>query len=928
MKRWGIVFFVLVLACYVLSASLVGADSVSDWFSATKNPTISLVQESAMLPTRDYWGADCRDLSYRASWLDSLGKQISQDISSCVHQASYGYIGTYGVRLSGTKASYPIKSSSGGALSVYPIPGSKNAMTFSQTGSSFYKNIYIYTDLPGNIESVQDSNGSNKYYKLTKSHDGLDNRVKFTDGSAAIIQDQTPVYSTDGRYIFANFGRAQTLIDTQSNSARIIGQNTNPSSGTPNAALAINSDATLGFVANNTNGTYTMYNTTGCVPNINKSNPEICQSRSLSDLINGKVANIKNVIRANFLGDQKIEMYMSHTVNGSNRTDRYILYSPGFIEPKFSYLGLGDSFASGEGAYDYTSTTDTSDNHCHISNNSYPILMGSSLGLANARSVACSGGKIKDVHRVDEGYDLDSPQASGKVESQYDNDILTNFLPGYRRQWEFVSKYQPDAITLSIGGNDINFGKKLQYCILTQYSCYESAEQKNGILKEVKAQFPNLVKTYSDMKNASPNTKIYVVGYPRLVQPGGNCALNVHLSEAEVMLADEIVEDLNNVIKRATQNAGVFYVDASNAFVGHKLCEDKSWNLAVNGLTFGDDKPYSFGPLSNATFHPNKLGHQLFKSTILTQTNNLTDPMPAPNSTVSVSDMPSRLNPTGADLSTTAEPMLEDGLFGELVKIGDSINSTVSTAGYFLSKGDVFNVEIHSTPRTIGTAEASSSNSLSIDAEIPDGAEPGPHEIHIYGKNIAGEPIDIYKNVIVVSSDNDYDGDGVENEKDTCTFVTPSGFDTDKDGVDDSCDSEILEDPTIVEPTPKEEETKVPIGVPEDPTTGDSSDDSKNLSDETAPNENVLEDSSITLLSRPSVTESLALAEIVPSFPQTSSNGLAMIQLETNEKALEKETPPKVQKTSTNPDKSWYKTALIFLTGTPIGIALVLLLDV
>ncbi|MCB9822861.1 SGNH/GDSL hydrolase family protein [Candidatus Nomurabacteria bacterium] len=923
MKRWGILVACLVLSFLIASAGLVGAEGSQNWFSDSQAPVITLAEESATPPERDYWGADCRELSYEASWIDSLGKQINQTVNNCVHQASYGYIGTYGVRLRGTKISYSMKSKTGGSISIYPIPGSKDALTFSQTSSTSYKYLYIYKNLPGNIEATKNSDDSTKYYKLTKAHDSAENIVKFKDGTPAIVQDQTPVYSLNGRYIFANSGRAQTLVDTQANTARVIGKNTNRSSGAPRVSLAINSDASIAFVANNSNGSYNFYNTTDCSANINPSNPELCQSKDISSLVQRQIPNIRSILKAKFLGDQKLELYISRDVNGSTKTSRYIVYQPGYQESDFAYLGLGDSFASGEGAFDYTNITNNDNNRCHISRNSYPKLIKASLAFEESESVACSGGKIKDIHKIKEDYVNDSPQASGKIEEQYDNEIFTGFLPGYRRQWEFVSKYQPEAVTLSIGGNDINFGKKLQYCILTQYSCFESAEQKNGILKELKAQFPNLVKTYTDLKEASPNTRIYVVGYPKLVQPGGDCALNVHLSSSELLLADEIVEDLNFVVKRAAQSAGVFYVDTSNAFVGHKLCEDKSWNLAVNGLTFGDDMPYSFGPISNATFHPNKLGHELFKLTLLSQTNNLTEPMPTPDNSISVSDMPSRLNPTGEDLSTTTEPILEDGLFGELIKVGDSIASTISTAGYFLNKGDVFNIELHSTPRVIGSAVATGTDSLDINATIPEGVEPGPHEVHIYGRNIAGEPIDIYKNVLIVAGDIDYDGDGVANSQDNCNFVSPSGVDSDKDGIDDSCDSEILEAPPVVEPPTVEDDTKVPIGVPEDQIVEDNLDDSNRIPEGSGVNEAVAEIIALQATSPEVQNTPVINTDSNQIKGTTASNAPVKVKSVGSEekKGLNR------QRSTNETNKSWYKTALIFLTGTPFGIAIVLLLD-
>jgi hypothetical protein len=912
MKRWGLLVACIVSSVFIVSAGLVGAEGSQSWFSGTQEPLVTLAGEPATLPARDYWGANCRDLSYEASWLDALGKQINQTINSCVHQASYGYTGTYGVRLNGTKTSYSIKSKTGSSVSTYPVPGSKDIMTFSQTGNTLYKYLYIYKNLPGNIEAVKNPDDSTKYYKLTEAHDSAENRVKFTDGSPAIVQDQTLAYSLDGRYIFANIGRAQTLVDTQTNVARVIGQNTNRSSGAPRVALAINSDASLAFVANNTNGNYTLYSTVGCSANTNPSNPEVCQSKDISSIVQNQVPNIKAILKAKFLGGQKLELYISRDVSGVTKTGRYIVNQPGYQESDFAYLGLGDSFASGEGAYDYTNITNNDNNRCHISSNSYPHLIRASLALEKSESVSCSGGKIKDIHNIEERYSKESPQASGKVEEQYDNEIFSNFLPGYRRQWEFVSKYQPKAVTLSIGGNDINFGKKLQYCILTQYSCYESAEQKNGILKELKAQFPNLVETYTDLKDASPNTRVYVVGYPNLVQPGGDCALNVHLSSAELLLADEIVEDLNTVVKLAAQSAGVFYVDTSNSFSGHKLCEDKSWNLAVNGLTYGEDKPWSFGPISNATYHPNKMGHRLFESTILSQTDNLTESMPAPNSSVSVTEMPSRLNPAGLDLGDTLTPILDDGIFGEIIKAGDRVVSTITTAGYYLREGDSYDVELHSTPQTIGSVVATGSDSLSIDAVVPEGVEPGPHEIHIYGKNIAGEPIDIYRTVLMVASDDDYDGDGIINNNDNCNFIVPSGADSDEDGIDDACDGEISE-------TPIDSGDRVAIGLPEEPINMDTPEEGPDFFD----------DSDAATVESGQAVQTQNSDGILTQTSSIPTQAIGVNSLsEDNIKNTTGNTSDKVaQQSVQKKDNSWYKTALIFLTGTPIGIALIILID-
>jgi hypothetical protein len=78
---------------------------------------------------------------------------------------------------------------------------------------------------------------------------------------------------------------------------------------------------------------------------------------------------------------------------------------------------------------------------------------------------------------------------------------------------------------------------------------------------------------------------------------------------------------------------------------------------------------------------------------------------------------------------------------------------------------------------------------------IPEDISDGFHTLHMYGINVAGEPIDIYRVVYIA------DG-GI----DTCGFLGPIGQDVDKDSVDDSCDGQITEPPIEVIPAPPNEQ--------------------------------------------------------------------------------------------------------------------------
>lgn len=891
MRMWGILLVVFVSAT-VLVSKAVSADTQPSWFDLSDTPSLSLDSTGVSTPKATYWGAPCRDESFTAVYRDAYGAKTSQDITQCVSRGSYGYLSTYGLLFDGTNTSYRVYTSTGAPLNFYPIPNTKHTFTTGYE-SNIYKYLYIYKDLPTHVTPIEVDGGVERY-QATEPHDGVSNRVYLPDGYQAVVQDQTLVYSLNGQYIFANMGRAQVLINVDTQSARILGDRTNFSSGAPKVRLAVNSDASLVFVGDNNAASYKIYDTTNCTITT-ASNPEVCPVRDISSLVNA-VPNKRQLAYTRFIEDDKLELIVSVNTETGTRGDRYILTAPGYQESSAQYLALGDSFASGEGAYDYKDGTDTEGNYCHISDKSYAYLMSAQMAYSSAESVACSGAKIKDIVNDDVEYKNDDPQAFGRVNSESDNEIYTGFLPGYRRQSRFVQKYKPEAITLSISGNNINFGKKLQYCILTQYNCFESAEQKAGILKEIKAQFTELTAAYRKIREVSPDTRVYVVGYPSLVLAGGDCALNVRLNEAELTLADEIVEDLNTMIKRAAAREGMFFVDTADAFNGHRLCEGVPGDTAVNGLTFGTDQPFGFGPVSSATYHPNKLGHELFAETILNQTNNMTAEMPTPDESTSVKDMPSRLNPTDTDYPDVGTPILEDGLFGELVKIGDTATSLIQTAGYYLRAGDTFTAEIHSDPVVIGSATALDSETLQIDASIPAGVAPGAHTVHLYGENIAGEPIDVYQDVIVIASDTDYDGDGVPNESDQCMFVDASGTDSDGDGVDDGCDAEIAE------------AVQAPGGEPEHP--GEVHDRGQNDSEQGR-----LQGLFSAIITR--INNTVGKVETLVNRDKVGSA----------EAKSRSEKRPTDKKRQSPKASDWRKTALILLTSTPFGIAVIILLD-
>lgn len=139
--------------------------------------------------------------------------------------------------------------------------------------------------------------------------------------------------------------------------------------------------------------------------------------------------------------------------------------------------------------------------------------------------------------------------------------------------------------------------------------------------------------------------------------------------------------------------------------------------------------------------------------------------------------------------NSTGYAYSEDKISPPAMVLGDSIVKVLSVNDYLLNPGANLRVEIHSEPQVVGSAVATSASDLQINAKIPNTIAPGVHTLHVYGVDINGKQVDIYKPVIIISSIDDIDGDGIVNDQDRCNFVQTTGIDQDYDGIDDSCDA-------------------------------------------------------------------------------------------------------------------------------------------
>lgn len=469
----------------------------------------------------------------------------------------------------------------------------------------------------------------------------------------------------------------------------------------------------------------------------------------------------------------------THTTNDpetdiQTNANQIVMRVQGYTKQRIDYLALGDSFSSGEGELEdknYQDGTNDEYEKCHVSTLSYPFLIANGLGNKSTfKSVACSGAKTTDIIGnndalyLGQGKRLKDAGMSSPIMTVAKDQAEKLFIPGRIHQQKFVSEYKPKVITVGVGGNDAGFMDKLEACIKpgvcewanTPHGRYQTAGEVNNL-------FNTLVTTYAALHAASPNTKIYAIGYPQIVDSTDNCRLAYWwLGVAETKFMSEGIKYLNQVVAAAAKAAGVKYIDIEQSYGDQKLCGSKK-PTAANEIVYGDD----FNPINNTwikfvgdeTFHPNSEGHQLAfeaidnaltggddESTITIMndpnycSNNLTI---CPDPTVTAPPTPAYwIPPAGYDSEGNLVPIYDDYV--------DQLDSSPLSKGISLGKSSLapsssITVELHSDPIVLGQFQAASDGSFNANITLPDDLEEGYHTIHLYGTSYSGEPVDIYQ---------------------------------------------------------------------------------------------------------------------------------------------------------------------------------------
>lgn len=746
---------------------------------------------------------DCTSVTYRLVASSTMR-------AGCFTETAFGMLDSddYSVIFNGTDEGLPmIPYTAHQILAPWPKAMDLVALNPTALGGAV---IGLYKNPLNAIKDQRDTLGRLTAKQLVSPPDlTLDD----PSGAPLVVNPQTLAFSYGGSWLIAetlNGSFVRVNLSTLSVTAFAPAYGSQGSPGLLKSRVAVTEDGRFVAIANDVAGEFKVYDLATCDGKTDGLKPQACKSYDYHPFASQHIERLRSIRRLWFINDGLLGFNVLSDGHGADGI--YELAPTDSIVSLADYIGLGDSYTAGEGAFDYVAGTDSPDNMCHLSNNSYPLLLSRDLFGRGGHSAACSGAVIDDIGSADGGYKGQVRGGASLGELQRSKPLFlesveSGFLPGYVSQHRFVERWQPAVASVSIGGNDIGFGDMLQNCVephisrhLSDNTCYNTYEKRLELVNLIDRTVPRWMALYRQLKRESPSTRLYAIGYPQIAVDNGNCGSNVQLNKSELEFANETVDYLNHDIRKAAEGAGVTFVDIGQALKGHRLCEAAGYDLAVNGLTTGGDAgPFGMGILGKESYHPNAFGQELIEQYILKQTQDLSVPVP-PDGTGSVTDDAEADSATAVsallDAPKTGGPVYtlvpDDGLAPGLGNRGLSVPVRADGTREGLRPGTPYAIRLDGPGgQILGTITSDSSGNIDGKITVPVGALPGGHTIDAVGGSEGSSLTDVSRPFYIAASDNDTDGDGIDNTTDSCPGAINSGYDYDGDGVDDICDGLI-----------------------------------------------------------------------------------------------------------------------------------------
>jgi lysophospholipase L1-like esterase len=237
-------------------------------------------------------------------------------------------------------------------------------------------------------------------------------------------------------------------------------------------------------------------------------------------------------------------------------------------------VALGDSFTAGP----LIPNQHGSPIGCLRSDHNYPSLLAARLSAATFVDVSCSGADTTDMTSA-QGVTLGT------------NPPQFNALSA-----------DTTLVSLGIGGNDIGYTGIFETCAELSFSNPFGSPCKNRFGSQLNQRIadtaPKIAAALRGIHDRSPQARVLVVGYLRLLPSGIGCWPIVPLAWGDVPYLDGVERALNSMLADQASQNGASFVDAYAGGNGHDMCASSSTKW-VEGLV-----PTN----SAAPIHPNAVG--------------------------------------------------------------------------------------------------------------------------------------------------------------------------------------------------------------------------------------------------------------------------------------------------------------------------------
>ena len=290
-------------------------------------------------------------------------------------------------------------------------------------------------------------------------------------------------------------------------------------------------------------------------------------------------------------------------------------------------VSLGDSYSSGEGIPPFygqkanaskKEKAKDEDWLAHRSTKSWPSLLkipgiSGTMGNYKVGNIhtpatcewyfkASSGAKTEHIN---------TKKQDKKVQELLYNDTL--YLPKQLDVFNDINS-SVDYVTLTVGGNDVDFAGIIRKCIGSTYLHFTGLNNKISKLWEnFSVTKANIKKTYQDIATAAgPQATIIVAGYPQLLDKDGKGAL---ISKEEATTIDENVSKFNRKLQEIVEECyisgiDIVFVDVEKEFDGHQAFSDDPWIKPI--ILPPQSEDLTSMPPSMYSIHPNEAGAQAY----------------------------------------------------------------------------------------------------------------------------------------------------------------------------------------------------------------------------------------------------------------------------------------------------------------------------